>query len=719
MRPEWRQPKPRRGRRLLVIGGVAVATLTIAVVVGLLVVYPQIGAAQVRDNMIPKLAKKIGHPVTVEGVDVSLGRAVLTNIVIIDESDGSELAVVPKLVLEFGVGPSLFGRVELDTLVVHDARLLTTIAKDGSSPWDQLRSSLAARTKDDPVEVDGEIPVERSGLTPRLAELRNASFELRDERRGVTAVGDGLTATFEGGKLGAKTARVTVMSAVGPRAELVDVSFSGRVRELSETAELEIGDGSLVLWPGMTLTGISGTIAPASTSESLFIDLGGGWGGSEGRVWKAVGKFDPRTKQGDVRIAAERFELKRIANVLGETPLRNIEETSIGAELKIVSDGEKVSVNGAVEVDKLSLFHPRLAGETIEKVSLSGELEASYSLATSELQLPSAVLRSGGVEYQLDGMFRLGATTFFDEVHFRLKVPPVRCQTVLDSMPAALIPKLQGFELSGKFDTDLEVHVRWDDLENSLLKGAVGIRKCKVVKPAKGMSARKIKSQFRHRIIVGFDDDEPIYRRMTVGPSNSNYVSFQSVSPYLINSLLTTEDSSFFRHRGFIVSEFRTAMIKNLEAGYFRYGASSITMQLAKNVYLDRAKTVSRKLQELFMTWYIETQVKKERLIEVYINAIEYGPKLYGIGHAASRYFGKSAADLNPNESAFISTILPAPARRYKQFCRDQLSGWTERKIERILGLMLKRKRITEEEYERAMITPLYFRSEKVGCRGH
>ncbi len=284
-------------------------------------------------------------------------------------------------------------------------------------------------------------------------------------------------------------------------------------------------------------------------------------------------------------------------------------------------------------------------------------------------------------------------------------------------MPPAFLPKLQGFELTGTFDTQVEVGISWAALDETILSGDVPIRNCKVIRPTRGMSAGKLRGQFRHRVIVGFDPKgKPRFRTMTVGPANPNFVKYSSLSTHLVNAILTTEDSNFFHHHGFIGPEFRTALIKNLKAGYFRYGASSITMQLVKNVYFDRDKTLSRKIQELFMAWYVETTVPKERLMEVYLNAIEYGPSLYGIGAASQRIFGKPAIELNPTESAFIATLLPAPGRRFRQYCRDQMSSWTEGKIERILGLMKKRGRLSDIEYEQAMSTPILFREDKVGC---
>ncbi len=208
-----------------------------------------------------------------------------------------------------------------------------------------------------------------------------------------------------------------------------------------------------------------------------------------------------------------------------------------------------------------------------------------------------------------------------------------------------------------------------------------------------------------HFVEVGVDD----WMTFMVGPENPDFVPIWDVSPFVIKSLMTTEDGRFYKHHGFINSEFKSALIKDLKAGYFRYGASSITMQMVKNVMLYREKTLSRKLQELFLTWYVETQLTKDRILEIYLNAIEFGPGIYGIGAAARHYFGKAARDINPVEAAFFSSILPNPKKRYKQFCSGKLWTATEHKIQRILALMHKRERLSDDEYAVAEATPLVF----------
>jgi membrane peptidoglycan carboxypeptidase len=132
-------------------------------------------------------------------------------------------------------------------------------------------------------------------------------------------------------------------------------------------------------------------------------------------------------------------------------------------------------------------------------------------------------------------------------------------------------------------------------------------------------------------------------------------------------------------------------------------------MQMVKNVLLSREKTYSRKLQELFLTWYVENHLSKERILEIYFNVIEFGPGIYGIGRAARHYFGKSPRDLTPREATFFSSILPSPKKRYAHYCKEQLDPKWENYLNRILRRMHERDRLTDEEYEEALAARITF----------
>jgi hypothetical protein len=227
------------------------------------------------------------------------------------------------------------------------------------------------------------------------------------------------------------------------------------------------------------------------------------------------------------------------------------------------------------------------------------------------------------------------------------------------------------------------------------LSGKVGIDGCKVVAAGPEMDVERLLLPFSHTVEV--EPEKTV--TVNVDPEDPDFVPYEEISPYLINSIMTTEDNGFMRHRGFIGPEFRSALEQNLQRGYFRLGASSITMQMVKNVLLSREKTLSRKLQELFLTWYLEQHLTKERILEIYFNVIEFGPYLYGIGRATRHYFGKTPKELTPREAAWFSSILPNPKRRYVHFCKGKPDAKWEAYLNRILRRVHERGRLTDEEY--------------------
>jgi membrane peptidoglycan carboxypeptidase len=109
------------------------------------------------------------------------------------------------------------------------------------------------------------------------------------------------------------------------------------------------------------------------------------------------------------------------------------------------------------------------------------------------------------------------------------------------------------------------------------------------------------------------------------------------------------------------------------------------------------------------LVWYIESQLPKQRILELYFNAIEFGPRVYGIGPAARHYFGKSALDLTPLEAAYFSSLLPSPKRRYIQFCHGALSPSWDKYVRRIMAKMHERGRLGAEEYAAASASTLAF----------
>ena len=148
-------------------------------------------------------------------------------------------------------------------------------------------------------------------------------------------------------------------------------------------------------------------------------------------------------------------------------------------------------------------------------------------------------------------------------------------------------------------------------------------------------------------------------KTITVSPASPDFIALHEVPPLFVETLLLAEDYGFHGHRGIDLSEVPAAMLKNWSRGGAARGASTITQQLAKNLFLSREKRLGRKLQELSLALLLESTLGKSRILEIYLNVIEWGPGLYGLRPASHRYFGKEPRDLRPREMAFLVALIP------------------------------------------------------------
>jgi len=142
-----------------------------------------------------------------------------------------------------------------------------------------------------------------------------------------------------------------------------------------------------------------------------------------------------------------------------------------------------------------------------------------------------------------------------------------------------------------------------------------------------------------------------------------SWAPLSRISSHLQRAVVVAEDASFFVHEGFDWEGIRDAALHNLEAGEMKRGGSTITQQLAKNLYLSSERSLLRKTREALITRSLEHHLTKERILELYLNVAEWGRGVYGAEAAARHHFGKSAADLTMSEAAWLAAILPSPQR--------------------------------------------------------
>ena len=233
-----------------------------------------------------------------------------------------------------------------------------------------------------------------------------------------------------------------------------------------------------------------------------------------------------------------------------------------------------------------------------------------------------------------------------------------QAQALFDALPNGMFSSFVGFKANGGLNYALRFHLPFDNPDLLDFDSKLTPTKFAVTSWGNG-GFTKLNSSFSFTAM----DGSRFVRSFLVGPENPSFTSLPSISPYLQNCVLTSEDPSFFNHGGFVEEAFKQSIATNFKKGRFVRGGSTISMQLVKNVFLSRNKTIARKLEEVLIVWLIERNrlVSKERMFEVYLNIIEWGPNVYGIGEASNYYFEKSPATLTLQESCFLSSIIPHP----------------------------------------------------------
>jgi len=194
------------------------------------------------------------------------------------------------------------------------------------------------------------------------------------------------------------------------------------------------------------------------------------------------------------------------------------------------------------------------------------------------------------------------------------------------------------------------------------------------------------------------------YHPFVVGPRNPRWTPSGRIPSEMKWAVILAEDENFYKHEGFDVKAIKNAIKYDLEKKSLKRGASTITQQTAKNLFLSREKTISRKLKEIYLAWRMEQELTKGRIIEFYLNVVELGPMVYGIGHGSLYYFGKPASALTPRECAFLAAMLPGPRLAYNPY---KNLGKVLRRSDMILKLLRKRGVLDEGEYQAAMAAEL------------
>ncbi len=203
-------------------------------------------------------------------------------------------------------------------------------------------------------------------------------------------------------------------------------------------------------------------------------------------------------------------------------------------------------------------------------------------------------------------------------------------------------------------------------------------------------------------------------------PGSKQYVSLNHISKHIQNALILTEDSTFYQHNGFDQDGIELCLEKMKEKGKIVCGGSTITQQLAKNLFLNKDKSFIRKGLEALITIRIEHVLSKKEILERYLNVVQFGKDVFGVKQAAQFYFKKTPAQLSVLESAFLAMVLPNPEKYSQSYYRKDLTKFARRRLNKIVNDMHQYGRIGDGEYLEAQDgLDFFFRSGQGSDQAH
>lgn len=402
-------------------------------------------------------------------------------------------------------------------------------------------------------------------------------------------------------------------------------------------------------------------------------------------LWHLEGIVEPGDKQLAFKLYAEnkKVELALIEKKLG----LKLNFDTVRTQLKrAVKQGNEFRIYGSWAIRNLLINHPKIASNDI--IVPSGAINADVLIGENFIALDStSIIHLKNVKAN---PYIRYTTSPKKTYALKLKTDNLDAQELFNSFPVGLFESLEGIKVTGKLRYNLDFFLdskKPDEVRiNSSLRKSKDFR---IVGWGK-TNLQKINSTF---VYTPYEYGKPM-RDIIIGPRNPDYTPIGQISSYLKNAVLTAEDPSFYSHNGFVEKAFQRSIATNFKEKAFKRGGSTISMQLVKNVFLSRQKTLARKVEEILIVWLIENNdiSTKQRMFEVYLNLIEWGKNIYGIGEAARYYFGKHPSELDLGESIFLANIVPRPKKGLYFFEGDgSLSASLRGYFKLIGGLMARR----------------------------
>ena len=637
-------------------------------------------ARRIDRDLEPALGAALGVPVEVGSLDASLtGLVTLEEIAAADalRADAVEIAVDPMA-------------GSLEPTEIRLARPRVRLAGAGDPLWARLRERLARHPDGHArapsrlqrlVVVGGALAIELPGGWS----VRADGVALRPLGGGARLVAGPVDVTWRGPRALAARARF-------PRAA-IDLGGGAAPRLLAIDGEVSLGagDGPRLVLAGSTLTaGIGGDPLRLSGRAS-------------------TGRLTVAASPGGAAIDLEALPLAFLGPLAGPAALLDAARASGHIELQ--AGGGAIAAAGRLALDGVLVTHPLVSSQP---VVLDGSLALRAGLRRLArrrlLSIDELRLERAGVALDLAGLLEwTPGAALPARGQIAATMPETPCAAALAAIPDGLRQRLAGFAVDGTAGGAVALAFDRSDPDDTHLALDLALDRCRVLAEPALSDPMRLAAPFDLALADGGQ------HRVGDGP---DHVRLARLPRHVSGAFVAAEDARFFRHRGFDPEQIERSLAIDLDSGKLLRGGSTISQQLVKNVFLGPERTLARKLQEAVLTWRVEARHDKRLILERYLDLVELGAGVHGVGAGARHWFARPPERLGVRQAAFLAALTPAP-RTFERAIRASagLPPEVAERVDIVLRAMRVAGVIDRATMERARREPLHLAPASLGAR--
>lgn len=653
---------------------------------------PVVWRAQVVRRVENRVSAALGRRVAIGGFRPGLGGWVASDVRVPGAPPFVEgtLARAERVDAGFGGGPLVVRGLEVDYVRAGGLDNLGDLegkhASAGRSTWTGGGAGSPARRSLPQVTIEDACIrgfVQPGNRGPRVA-FRVAGLRVESD-----AGGGPITASARG-----------VVIEIAGRATLVAPHVLAEASPEQRSLALHATEAAVRL-PGAPVLLAAVQIEGSVSREAVGLTLTQGGPGAPGSLLARLDASGDGVRLAVDALAVPLGPLDRAARRLGLGVGRA--KASLRGTAEIANGVDRVPFDVEFAIEGVDITHPAVDRSPWHDLRIAGRAPGAIEFprgGRARVRVAKARIQALGLPLEIGGFVEPGAPIRGETT---IAVAPTDCRPLLAQQAGPVREALAGLDLGGRLAFAASAAFDAANLDAMTLAFDAP-QKCRVERDPDVLGAARIAGDDVAYLVAEPGKAPHPY---PLGPGNPSFARLSTMPAHLPAAFITAEDAHFSSHGGFDLEMIRRALIYDVEVHAFAKGASTITQQLAKNLFLERDRTLSRKLEETVLAWRLESLLPKARILELYLNAIELGPGIYGVKRAAEVYFGKTLARLTPLESAHLASLAPNPrglAQRFSEGRVDQ--GWLHHLYD-LLSMMKRSGRLSAADLTAATGTRL------------